>query len=177
MILAVVPVLTFAGEARGQASGPSAPPTTLPDGRTPEQLRQEVLDRMRALRAWKIVDGLKLDQATAAKLFPVLSRYDDREMALLAERKEIVRALRSESEAARPDNARLTSGIDKLIANRLKQRSLENDKIRELRALLPPVQQAKLVLLLPRIEREFARRIRDVMHDKEKRRGRGREED
>ena len=41
---------------------------------------------MRALRAWKIVEALKLDEATSARLFPILSRYDEREMAIAAER-------------------------------------------------------------------------------------------
>jgi Spy/CpxP family protein refolding chaperone len=128
----------------------------------PEQLRREVIDRMRTLRAWKIVDELKLDQAASARLFPILSKYDDREMALFKERREIMKELRAESESATPNNSKLSTGIDRLIALRTKQHNLQDEKLRELRKALTPAQQAKLVLLLPRIERSFLHRIREV---------------
>ncbi len=144
------------------------------DGRTPDQLRREVLERMRALRAWKIVDELKLDQATSARLFPVLSKYDDRELALMKDRRDIVRDLRAETESAAPNNAKLTAAIDRLLALRAKMQALQDEKIRELRKVLTPAQQAKLVLLLPRIERGFIHRIREVSEE-QRRTGDGRD--
>src|SRR6266436_154732 len=92
LVIASVVAFSFAGSARAQNAPP--PPTGRPpaggqastpipgDGRTPDQLRNEVLERMRALRAWRIVDALKLDEATSARLFPILSKYDDRQMVL-----------------------------------------------------------------------------------------------
>src|SRR5262252_1794341 len=97
--------------ARGAAPIPG-------DGRSPEQLRTEVIERMRALRAWRIVDALKLDQATSARLFPILSKYDDREMALAAERRDVARVLRAEVQASRPDEGRLNAAINRLLGNR-----------------------------------------------------------
>ncbi len=111
---------------------------------------------MRALRAWKIVEALKLDEATSARLFPILSRYDEREMAIAAERHVIMRDLREATEAAHPDDARLTATLNKLLANRAQQRALHDDRIKDVRKVLTPVQQAKLVLLLPRMEHDFA---------------------
>jgi Spy/CpxP family protein refolding chaperone len=146
----------------------AAEPATTPipgDGRTADQLRHEVIERMRALRAWKIVDELKLDQATSARLFPILSKYDDRELALMKERHDVMRELRTEIEAASPNNTKLSAAIDRLIALRAKQRALQDEKIRDLRKALNPAQQAKLVLLLPRIERGFLHRIREVSEE------------
>jgi Spy/CpxP family protein refolding chaperone len=148
------------------AAGPApSSPAAAPDNRTPDQLRREVIDRMRALRAWKIVDELKLDQATSARLFPILSKYDDREMLLMKERHDLIHDLRAESESANPNNSKLTSAIDRLIALHAKQQSLQDEKFRELRKVLTPAQQAKLVLLLPRIERGFLHRIREVSEE------------
>ena len=165
----------IAGEAQAQAQAPApaAPPAGRPapaaanppipgDGRTPEQLRAEVLERMRALRAWRIVDALKLDEATSARLFPILSKYDDREMALASERRDTRRLLRAEVQSVRPDDARLTAAINRLLANRERQRAMDDDRVKELRKVLTPVQQAKLMLLLPRIEHEFAQRIQQA---------------
>jgi Spy/CpxP family protein refolding chaperone len=130
--------------------------------RPPEQLRKEVLERMRALRAWKIVEELKLDGDASAHLFPILARYDDQELALAAERRDIAQEIRALLEAPHPDNAKLNAAINRMLANRVKRHAMKDERINELRKVLTPVQQAKLVLLLPRLEREFAQFIRDV---------------
>jgi Spy/CpxP family protein refolding chaperone len=137
------------------------------DRRAPEQLRKEVLDRMRALRAWKIVEELKLDETTSAHLFPILARYDDQELALAAERRDIAEEIRTLLAAPRPDDTRLTAAINRMVVNREKRHAMKDERLKELRKVLTPVQQAKLVLLLPRLEREFAQFIRDVAGGKE----------
>ena len=132
------------------------------DKRSPEQLRKEVLERMRALRAWRIVEELKLDEGTSARLFPILARYDEQELALAAERRDIAIELRALLAAPRPDDTKLTAAINRMLANRAKKHTLRDERINELRKVLTPVQQARLVLLLPQLEREFAQFIRDV---------------
>ena len=172
--IAALVAITTPGAARAQNALPPAgarPPAAqanapIPgDGRTPDQLRSEVLERMRALRAWRIVDALKLDEATSARLFPILSKYDDREMALATERRDTRRLLRAEVQTGRPDEARLTAAINRLLANRDRQRAMEDERVKELRKVLTPVQQAKLMLLLPRIEHEFAQRIQQAAEE------------
>lgn len=166
-LLAVTVVATPA-RADNEAPAPAhRPPASaaapIPgDGRTPEQLRAEVLERMRALRAWRIVEALKLDEATSARLFPILSKYDDKEMALAIERRDARRLLRAEVQALHPDDGRLTAAIGRLLANRERQRAMEDDRVKELRRILTPVQQAKLMLLLPRLEHEFAQRVQQA---------------
>jgi hypothetical protein len=143
--------------ARAQPKPAPVPPgPPVADQQTPEQLRKEVLDRMRALRAFKIVEALKLDEGTSGRLFPILARYDDKEMAIAAERHALMHELREETDAAHPDDARLTATLNKLQANRTKQRVLHDDRVKDVRKVLTPIQQAKLVLLLPRLERDFA---------------------
>ena len=75
---------------------------------------------------------------------------------IAAERHVIMRELREDTEAAHPDDARLTATLNKLLANRAAQRALHDDRIKDVRKVLTPVQQAKLVLLLPRMEHDFA---------------------
>ena len=144
--------------------GHSAPAA---DRRSPDQLRKEVLERMRALRAWRIVDELKLDENASAHLFPILARYDDQELALAAERRDIAQEIRTLLAAPQPDDAKLTAAINRMVANREKRHAMKDERLKELRKVLTPVQQAKLVLLLPRLEREFAQFIRDVAGGKE----------
>jgi hypothetical protein len=150
--------------AAALAEGPRrAPPSPAAgDKRTPEQLRKEVQERMRALRAWRIVEELKLDESTSARLFPILAKFDEQELALATERRDIAQEIQTLLAAPRPDDAKLTAAINRMLANRGKKRALRDDRITELRKVLTPVQQAKLVLLLPRLEREFAQTIHEV---------------
>ena len=159
MVAATAPGLAFAQPQRRPAAAAPAPSG---DRRAPDQLRKEVLDRMRALRAWKIVEELKLDENASAHLFPILARYDDQELALAAERRDIAQDIRTLLAAPQPDETKLTAAINRMLANRVKRHAMKDERLKELRKVLTTVQQAKLVLLLPRLEREFAQFIRDV---------------
>ncbi|HXU00767.1 MAG TPA: hypothetical protein VN903_07240 [Polyangia bacterium] len=155
------------GEAAAWAQAPHRPPAAAPaapsgDRRSSDQLRKEVLERMRALRAWRIVEELKLDEKASARLFPILAKYDEQELALASERRDIARELRTLLAVPHPDDAKLTGAINRMLANRAKRHAFKDERIQELRKVLTPVQQAKLVLLLPQLEREFAQFIRDV---------------
>lgn len=144
------------------ATSPPSAPAAAVDNKKPGELRKEVLERMRALRAWRIVEELKLDEAASARLFPILAKYDEQEMALATERRDITRELQTLLAAPHPDDARITTAVNRMLANRTKRHAFKDERLRELRKVLPPVQQAKLVLLLPRLEREFAMFIQEV---------------
>ena len=129
-----------------------------------EQLRNEVLDQMRTMRMWKLTEELKLDQAAAATVFPILAQFDDRARAIGKERREIGREVFQQTkDGAAPNEARLRELIDRLLANQVKRSALDEERFKALRPALTPLQQAKLLLLLPRLEDDFRRRIRDAM--------------
>jgi len=162
----VATALSLAVPAGAAPRPPAAPPSpasgAVVDGKKPGELRKEVLERMRALRAWRIVEELKLDEAASARLFPILTKYDEQEMALATERRDITRELQTLLAAPHPDDARITAAVNRMLANRTKRHAFKDERLRELRKVLTPVQQAKLVLLLPRLEREFAMFIQEV---------------
>ena len=154
-----------AAAPRPPAATPSAPAAAVAvavDNKKPGELRKEVLERMRALRAWRIVEELKLDETASARLFPILAKFDEQEMALATERRDITRELQALLVAPHPDDARITAAVNRMLANRTKRHAFKDERLRELRKVLSPVQQAKLVLLLPRLEREFAMFIQEV---------------
>lgn len=152
-----------AAAPRPPAATPPAPAAAVAvDNKKPGELRKEVLERMRALRAWRIVEELKLDETASARLFPILAKFDEQEMALATERRDITRELQVLLAAPHPDDARITAAVNRMLANRTKRHAFKDERLRELRKVLSPVQQAKLVLLLPRLEREFAMFIQEV---------------
>jgi Spy/CpxP family protein refolding chaperone len=121
------------------------------------------MEHMQTMRMWKITQELKLDQAGAAKVFPLLAKFDEQERDLARTRHEIFRNLRAELQAAAPDNKKLNGLIDQAMAHRARLAALAQEKFAALRKVLTPVQQARIMMLLPNIEEGFRQRIRETM--------------
>jgi Spy/CpxP family protein refolding chaperone len=125
-----------------------------------------VREQWRMMRMWKLTEALSLDEATGSKLFPLLNKYDDQEDAVHRDMRDADQALRAALNSGK-DTRKLTELVDRMIKNQDRIGQIRMERIREARKLLSPVQQAKLALLMPRIERHFQRMIEKVM------RGRG----
>jgi hypothetical protein len=128
-----------------------------------DKLRNEVMAQMRTMRMWKLTEELKLDQATAAKVFPVLAQYDEKGKAISKERWELARDVQDQVDGGKLDEAKLRRLIDQLQANQVKRNALDEERFKALKSALTPLQQAKLLLLLPRIEDDFRHRIREAI--------------
>ena len=128
---------------------------------------ERVRERWRMMRMWKLTDSLALDEATGSKLFPLLNRYDDQEDAVHKDVRDTEIKLRDALKAGKQDGKKLTELVDRIVKNHEKLGQLRLERIREARKVLTPVQQARLALLLPRIERHFHQMIEKAM------RGRG----
>jgi hypothetical protein len=161
--------VTAPGHGPAVAGGPAGPRGPVDEAEREarraahEKLRTEVLDQMRTMRMWKLTEELKLDQATAATVFPILAQFDDRARVIGQERREIGREVFQQTNEGAPNEARLKELINKLLANQAKRSALDVERFNALRSALSPLQQAKLLLLLPRLEEDFRRRIRDAM--------------
>ena len=124
-----------------------------------EDPHARVRERWRMMRMWKITETLALDEAAGSKLFPLLNRYDDQEDVVHREMRETHLRLREALKSGKQDGKKLTELVDRLVKNHERIGQIRMERIREARKVLTPVQQAKLALLLPRIERHFQRMI------------------
>ena len=159
-------LLLLGGPVLAQAPRPpAAAPAPGAEGRKAERerLRAQIIDQLRAERMWKLTEALKLDEATAARLFPLLSKYDEQERALGQERGQIVRELRDLVDAPNPDQPRISALVDRLVSVRTRRQAMENEKMAAVRRVLTPAQMAKLMLLAPRIDDGFRQRIREAV--------------
>jgi Spy/CpxP family protein refolding chaperone len=125
--------------------------------------RARVIEKIRALRAARIVEVLNLDEATATKLFAVLNRYDDQIFPLKAQVGQTRRELRALIDAGKLDDATGNKLIDKILAARMQIAKLEDQRSAEVRKLLTVRQFATLVVALPEIERDIERQIRQAV--------------
>lgn len=150
--------------------GPTAPaPTDGKYGRESKaRLTEQVMDQMRALRMWKITEELKLDEATASRLFPVLARFDEQARTIGRERHEVYRELRSAVDAPHPDQAKISALVDRMEALQGRRAAMEQERAKATRKVLTPLQQAKLILVMPRIDEAFRRQIRDAVRGGER---------
>jgi hypothetical protein len=124
---------------------------------TPER-REQIKKKIRALRAYTLTEELALDEATATRLFPALARYDDETDRLLQKRVDVQRRLRR-ADAIRDPRA-IDRLIDEALANQRGFWDVEERRIAELRKILTPVQAAKVLVVLPALERKIQNQLR-----------------
>ncbi len=127
----------------------------------PVDRRETIKKKIRALRAYTLTEELKLDEATAAKLFPVLAKWDDVTDKLLVARTDLTRQL--EGAAAIKDPRAVDKLIDDAIANQKAFWDLEDRRLAELRKILTPAQTARLVVVLPAFERRIQNQLRKAI--------------
>jgi len=155
-VLLGLAALASAQPRRGDGAGPAE--------RRPvdsHERREQIKKRIRALRAYTLTDELQLDEQTAARLFPLLSRYDDDFDKLLEQRVNVQRRLKYVDTLKDPRVVdRL---IDEAIANQRGFWDLQDKRIQALRKILTPAQTAKLLVALPALERRIENQLRKAI--------------
>lgn len=133
-----------------------------PRGPNPPQDRREaVKKKIRAMRAYTLTEELGLDEKSAAKLFPILARWDDVTDKLLQARVDIQRRLNA---GAVTDPKQLDKLIDEAVANQKAFWDLEDKRLAELRKVLTPAQTARLLVVLPAFERKIQNQLRRAIN-------------
>jgi hypothetical protein len=132
-----------------------------PGGRATAERREQIKKKIRALRAYTLTEELALDEPTAGRLFPVLARFDDETDKLLEKRVDIQRRLRR-ADSMR-DGRAIERLIDEAVANQRAFWELDDRRITELRKILMPVQAAKLLVVLPALERRIQNQLRKAI--------------
>jgi hypothetical protein len=174
------PALLFLALVLAAGSAAAQPGRSAPARSSAGQADKAALKkRIRAMRVWYLTEELELDDATAARLFPVLGKYDDQLEALQVEgarlRRELRKSLAGRRRGDQADPARL---VDGLLAHYDKVYQLQRDRIVAARKVLSPAQTGRLILVLPRVDNAIRRQIGRVMRGqamgKRDARGRGR---
>ncbi len=159
--LALVLVGAFTGAFTGTFTGDTGLASAQPHpGKNKETKIERVKKRVRALRAYTLTEELGLDTDGAAKLFPVLSKYDDEFDRLLTARGGLNKALDAAGDLK--DAKAIDKLIDQMIANQRAFWDLEEKRIAELRKILTPAQTARLLVVLPALERKLQNQLRNA---------------
>jgi len=129
-----------------------------------QQRRERIKKRIRALRAYTLTEELALDEVTAGKLFPVLAKYDDMFDKLLLARAQLAQRLAQVSNGRDPREA--DKVIEEAIQNQRAFWEMEDKRLGELRKILTPQQVARLLVVLPPLERKIENQLRNAIQGK-----------
>ena len=127
-------------------------------GPTAAAKREKIKKKIRALRAYTLTEELSLDEVTAGKLFPVMAKYDDELDRLLQQRADIERRLKAADDIKDP--RALDKLIDEAVANQRAFWDSQERRLGELRKILTPAQTARLLVVLPALERKIETQLR-----------------
>jgi Spy/CpxP family protein refolding chaperone len=125
-----------------------------------EGKRAKVREKVRAFVVASLIERLDLDEATTAKLVPVLKRYHEQIAAVSRDAGEARRELRARIESGRADDAAVNQLIDRMLQSRAKISRLEEEMYQAARKVVTPIVAAKLVIVLPQIKRQVEKQIR-----------------
>ena len=157
--------LAAPADAQPRRGGPAGPlgPLDRRDGEGPGRIerRELIKKKIRAMRAYTLTEELALDEQTAGRLFPVLARYDDETDKLLEKRVDIQRRLRHADSVKDPKA--IERLLDEAVANQRAFWDLEDKRVADLRKVLTPVQAAKLLVVLPALERKIQSQLRKAI--------------
>lgn len=123
-----------------------------------EQARAGMRQKLLAVRMKVLARELRLDDATAQRLAPVMARHDDDLLRLAAEQRGLRRQLRQAVDAG--DDRAADGLLDRLVANQRARSDREQARFAEVRRLLTPSQAARLLEVLPKIDRRLLQGLR-----------------
>ncbi len=134
-------------------------------GTSPEK-QEEMRKRVETIRLWRLKDELKLDDQTASKVSAILSKYDQKRMALGQDARKAFQELKEILKQQKPDENRLKEIIVRLEKNREEMHQLMTDESGELKGVLTVEQQARYILFIPKFHHE----LKKMMEEKQEQR-------
>lgn len=136
----------------GQATAPRNPQVAA-------EARAKVRNKIRAIRSHKLAEVIQPDAATMLKLGEIAEKFEEQLEQKRAEAQVTRTELQKATQAAKPDEAAVQRLTAQFIAQRGKLAELETAREDAVRAVLKPVDFAKLVLAWPKINREIREEI------------------
>lgn len=126
-----------------------------------QQKRERIKQRIQALRAYMLVQQLGLDEATSNRVLIIFAKFDEEYEKLLAARVDLHKRLVATSD--KDPKATIDKLIDDALANQRAFWDTDARRLAELRKNLTPAQTAKLLVVLPALERNIQNQLRKAI--------------
>ncbi|HEY5944766.1 MAG TPA: hypothetical protein VIV40_04715 [Kofleriaceae bacterium] len=139
----------------------AAQPAPAPGPDRTAERREKIKQRIRALRAYTLTEQLALDEQTAGKLFPMLAKFDEEFDKLLQQRADLQHRL--QAAGGIKDPKAVDKLIDEAVANQRALWDTEDKRLAQLRKILTPAQTARVLIVLPAMERKIQNQLRKAV--------------
>ncbi len=128
-----------------------------PDSLPPKENMEKIRGKIDALRMWRLTTELDLDEGSAARLFPLLNRYDKKRAEIQRDIRLNMMALRKALREERHEELRAI--LQRLEDKHRELQRVEEDERQELRRILTVEQQARYLIF----QHEFNREIQNII--------------
>lgn len=142
-----------------------------PEPQPEPSLTEQLQERIRIMRAWRLTEVLDLDEVTAVQLFEHLDHYDTLIQPEQVRLNELGQRLRVLLEEGTGTDAEVAELVTQITETYLRIEQLNVERVREAGAFLDPRQQAALMLFLPEFDREIRQMVRQVRSRRARREG------
>ena len=151
-VLTLLMLTVFATDGRCIGPGPDGP-----DRPPSKEQMEKVRERIETIKIWKMTKALNLDEKTAARLFPLMNRFDK-------ERGEIQRNIKEGLKDIKEglidrDDRKLIGIMERLEDYHQELQRLKEREWAELKEILTVEQQARFLVFLE----EFQHEIRNII--------------
>ncbi len=152
-ILLVLSLTVFSGQV---FSSPPEPFREPPSGEQREKARKKI----ETLKMWRLTKLLNLDEKRAAKLFPIMNKYDRKIMSVMRNMRKDLKKLRNIVDTATADE--LNGLIKKLEHNRLRHQEIKQEEMQRFKEVLTIREMAKFIIFKHDFNREMRKIIAEV---------------
>jgi hypothetical protein len=151
-MIAAVCFAAFALPAAAQQAMPGPGPR---GDRPTDQQREEIRQKMEAIRIVRLTEALKLDEKTAAKFIPIITSLDQQRRTLLMENQQLLQEMRALVHEQAPDEGKLRAAIGKIERKVREIASLREKEFEAVKSNLTVTQQAQYLLFHQEFQREM----------------------
>jgi Spy/CpxP family protein refolding chaperone len=123
------------------------------------QQQDTVRKRIESMKMWKLTKDLDLDEATSAKLFPIINKYDKKKADIYENLRTRMQEIKTSLDDKKTDQ--LKDLIVKVEENRKALQGVTDEEWAEVKRVLTIEQQAKFILS----RQEFGRQMRGLIED------------
>jgi len=147
----------------------TAAPSWAQDNEQQPENRDEALRRIEMLRLFRLTEVLELNEEDAARVFPVIQRYDREYRDILEKREQLMRELQLQLNSGNPDQTTLTRLVDEILNQEREAMRVRTEQFKELKKILTPEQYAKYLLFDARFREDLNRMLDDIRRHREPR--------
>jgi len=151
MLIAVSPQLLLA-----------QPPLPFEDG----PMREKVRERINTMKVWKLTEAVGLTPEQSEKFFPVYNKHWKKMDEIMNHRGELVVRLEELIADPKSSESEIREKVAELTSFPQQMMEEQNRFYKEVSAILPLRQQAKLVVFEERFRQQLQEIVRDIRHER-----------